>query len=396
MSISEQDLLAETAWRQIGSRLQDMETLVLAADVPASPRDRAEGWRYLLRFVAASIRATIVAGDPDYPEFGRLIERGLAWGLDNPDCNYSMTRVRGDAAYRVAGHAGTARHFEYQVNTGHFGDGNVGGWETVSSVHKRELEVDADGNFELLLSAEPQPGNWMPLNENASFLFLRQYFSAWDSESPARVFVERVGAHYPEPELTPARLAPRIEELLDWLSKGLRGWESMSRLILATEANAVTLTEPMEGNAGLRGQAYGLGHFQCEPDQAVIIEFRPPDSCMWGVQLCGWFWDSLDFATRQSSLNDSQAVLDPDGVFRGVIAHQDPGVPNWLDPVGRGEGSLGVRYLFPDQVPQPSFRVVPADRVRGELPAETPYVDAAERGRILERRRRSVQLRYGY
>jgi len=236
----------------------------------------------------------------------------------------------------------------------------------------------------------------MPLNENASFLFLRQYFSAWDSESPARGFVERVGAHYPEPELTPARLAPRIEELLDWLSKGLRGWESMSRLILATEANAVTLTEPMEGNAGLRGQAYGLGHFQCEPDQAVIIEFRPPDSCMWGVQLCGWFWDSLDFATRQSSLNDSQAVLDPDGVFRGVIAHQDPGVPNWLDPVGRGEGSLGVRYLFPDQVPQPSFRVVPADRVRGELPAETPYVDAAERGRILERRRRSVQLRYGY
>jgi len=89
-------------------------------------------------------------------------------------------------------------------------------------------------------------------------------------------------------------------------------------------------------------------------------------------------------------------VLDADGIFRGVIAHKDPGVPNWLDPVGRSEGSLGVRYLFPDQVPQPSFRVVPADRIRAELPAETPDVDAAERRRILERRRRSVQLRYGY
>ena len=396
MPISERDLLAEGAWRQIGAQLAEMESLVLAADVPASPRDRAEGWRYLLRFVAASIRATIVAGDPDYPEFGRLIERGLAWGLDNPDCNYSMTRIRGDATYRVAGHAGSARHFEYQVNTGHFGDGNVGGWETVSSLHRRELQVDAAGNFEILLSAQEHPGNWMTLNEQASFLFLRQYFSSWETEAPARVFVERVGATYPEPELTPARLAPRIEELIDWLSKGLRGWEAMSRLILATEANAVTLTEPMEGNAGLRGQAYGLGHFHCEPDQAVIIEFRPPEACMWGVQLCGWFWDSLDFATRQSSLNDSQAVLDEDGVFRGVIAHQDPGVANWLDPVGRSEGSLGVRYLFPDHVPQPSFRVISADRIRAELPETTPRVDASERRQILERRRRAVQLRYGY
>lgn len=396
MVISEEDLLGAGAWRQVQTQLAAMETLVLEADVPASPRDRAEGWRYLLRFVAASIRATIVAGDPDYPEFGRVIERGLAWGLDNPDCNYSMTRVRGDAVYRVAGHAGTARHFEYQVNTGHFGDGNVGGWETVSSLHSEELEVDSAGNFELILSADKQPGNWLSLNEQASFLFLRQYFSSWEDETPARVFVERVGAAYPEPELTPARLAPRIEELIEWLSKGLRGWEAMSRLILATEANAVTLTEPMEGNAGLRGQAYGLGHFHCERDQAVILEFRPPASRMWGVQLCGWFWDSLDFATRQSSLNDSQATLDLDGVFRGVIAHEDPGVPNWLDPVGRTDGSIGLRYLFPDQVPQPSFRVVPVSRLREELPANTPEVDVLQRQRLLERRRRSVQLRYGY
>lgn len=396
MAILEKDLLESGAWRQIQSQLAAMESLVLEADVPASPRDRAEGWRYLLRFVAASIRATIVAGDADYPEFGRIIERGLAWGLDNPDCNYSMTRVRGDASYRVAGLAGTARHFEYQVNTGHFGDGNVGGWETVSSLNRRELAVDDQGKFELLLSAEKQSGNWMSLNDEASFLFLRQYFSDWEDERPARVFVERVGAAYPEPELTPARLAPRIEELIEWLSKGLRGWEGMSRLILASEANTVTLTKPMEGNAGLRGQSYGLGHFRCEPDEAVIIEFRPPACCMWGVQLCGWYWDSLDFATRQSSLNDSQATLDTDGVFRGVIAHADPGVPNWLDPVGRTEGSLGVRYLFPDNVPQPTFRVVPAHRLREELPGATPIVAFAARRRILEQRRRAVQLRYGY
>ncbi len=396
MNIASQDLLTVTAWRQLQVQLRELESMVMDAAVPSSPRDRAEGWRDLLRFLAAAIRACIVAGDPDYPEFGRIIERGLAWGLDNPDCNYSVARIRGDATYRIAGDAGSARHFEYQVNTGHFGDGNVGGWQTVSSIHAGELERSEDGRFEILLSAEKQPGNWLRLDETASFLFLRQYFSDWENERPARVFVERVGAAYPEPALTPERLAPRIEELLEWMSKGIRSWEAMSRLILATDANQVTLTEPLEGNAGLRGQAYGLGHFVCAPDEAVILEFRPPPCRMWSVQLCGWYWDSLEFATRQSSINSSQAELDADGVFRAVIAHQDPGIANWLDPVGRNEGSLGLRYLFPDGVTQPSFTVVPANRVLHSLPDTTARVDAEQRRTRLERRRRAVQLRYGY
>ncbi|MFP6663248.1 MAG: DUF1214 domain-containing protein [Deltaproteobacteria bacterium] len=396
MGIAHEDLLSEAAWRQVQGRLREWESLVLDSGVPASPRDRAEGWRYLLRFLAASIRACIVAGDPDYPEFGRIIERGLAWGFDNPDCNYSATRVRGDASYRIGGNVGSARHFEYQVNTGHLGDGNVGGWQTVSSLHAGELQTDADGNFELILSAQPHEGNWMALDEEASFLFLRQYFEDWENERPARVFVERIGAEYPEPALTPQRLAPRIDELLEWLSVGIRSWEAMSRLILGTEANAVTLTEPMEGNAGLRGQAYGLGHFRCAPDEAVILEFKPPACRMWSVQLCGWFWDSLEFATRQSSINSAQAEIDSDGIFRAVIAHDDPGVANWLDPVEREEGSIGIRYLFPDVVTQPAFRVLKRSELDGVLPADTKRLGPGERGRRLARRRRAVQLRYGY
>ncbi|MEO2169518.1 MAG: hypothetical protein ABGY42_15655, partial [bacterium] len=99
---------------------------------------------------------------------------------------------------------------------------------------------------------------------------------------------------------------------------------------------------------------------------------------------------------RQSSINSSQAELDADGVFRAVIAHQDPGIANWLDPVGRNEGSLGLRYLFPDGVTQPSFTVVPANRVLHSLPDTTARVDAEQRRTRLERRRRAVQLRYGY
>ena len=168
----------------------------------------------------------------------------------------------------------------------------------------------------------------------------------------------------------------------------------MSRLILQTEPNQLHLTEPLEGNAGLRGQAYGLGHFRCAPDEALIVEFRPPPCRMWSVQLSGWYWESLEFAGRQTSLNGSQASLDPDGVFRGVVAHRDPGVHNWIDTEGHSEGTIALRYLFPDHVPQPTLRTVPLAKLSSELPAGTRRVGPEERREMLERRRRAVQLRY--
>lgn len=389
-------VLSGGIWRDLLDALGSLESLVLADDVPARAQDRAEGWRYLLRFLGSGIRVVVPAGDPDYPEFCRMIENGMSWGLDNPDCNYSWARVRGDASYRIGGNRGSARHLEFQVNTGHFGDGNVGGWRTVSSIHGRELECAPDGSFEIVLSRERHDGNWMPLDEEASFLLLRQYMSDWENERPADLFVERIDAEYPQPVLTPERIEARLDELIMWLSDGARSWETMSKMILATPANEITMTKPLEGNAGLRGQSYGLGHYECAEDEAVLVEFRPPPCLMWSVQLSGWFWESMEFGARQSSLNGSQAELDADGVFRGVIAHHDPGVPNWIDPERHASGTIGIRYLFPDEVTQPKLRVVPASGVRAHLPAETRAVSPDERRRTLERRRRAVQLRYRY
>jgi hypothetical protein len=383
-------------WRDLVERLRELESLVTGDDVPASPQDRAEGFRYLLRFLACGIRVAVPGGNPDYPEFSRVIENGLSWGLDNPDCNYSWARVRGDAVYRVAGNRGSARHLEFQVNTGHLGDGNVGRWRTVSALNARQLVTAPDGSFELYVGGERRDGNWMALDAEASYLFLRQYFEDWERERPAEIFIERVGAEYPQPVVTTSAVAATFDELAMWMSTGARSWEAMSRLIVGTAANQVAMTPPMEGSAGLLGQSYGLGHFACAPDEAVVVEFEVPECLLWSVQLSGWYWESMEFAGRQTSLNSSQAVVDGDGRFRGVIAHDDPGVHNWIDPEGHADGTIGIRYLFPDRVTQPVLTRVPvADLVR-VLPPDTRRVTPDERRQALERRRRAVQLRYRY
>ena len=150
-----------------------------------------------------------------------------------------------------------------------------------------------------------------------------------------------------------------------------------------------------EGNSGLKGQIYCQGNFRCRPDEAVIFEAVPPPARHWNVSLANFYWEAVDFMTRQGSLNGAQAELDEDGVFRAVIAHHDPGVPNWLDPCGQEAGTLALRFILAEQELQPPVsRVVPFDSLRSELPAGTRRVSLAEREQRLRDRREALWLRY--
>jgi hypothetical protein len=60
---------------------------------------------------------------------------------------------------------------------------------------------------------------------------------------------------------------------------------------------------------------------------------------------------TLEYRSRRSSLNQSQIHLEPDGTYRIVIAHKDPGVPNWLDCEGHHTGTIFWRFLLPETDP---------------------------------------------
>jgi hypothetical protein len=49
------------------------------------------------------------------------------------------------------------------------------------------------------------------------------------------------------------------------------------------------------------------------------------------------------------SLNRKQTTLEPDGSFRMVVAHRNPGVPNWLDTAGKPDGMIFWRFLLPEE-----------------------------------------------
>ena len=65
-----------------------------------------------------------------------------------------------------------------------------------------------------------------------------------------------------------------------------------------------------------------------------MIEATPPRCDYWNFQLGNIWAESLDYQFRRVHINSGQAGSKPDGSFQLVVAHRDPGHPNWIDTAG--------------------------------------------------------------
>jgi len=78
-----------------------------------------------------------------------------------------------------------------------------------------------------------------------------------------------------------------------------------------------------------------------------------------------------------------------------VIAHDDPGVANWLDTQGFSAGNLTYRNLMSQNPATFRTKLVPRAEVLAHLPADTAMVTPAQRAVQLLERYRAIKLRFG-
>ena len=81
-------------------------------------------------------------------------------------------------------------------------------------------------------------------------------------------------------------------------------------------------------------------------------------------------------------------------MVRAVIAHEDPGVANWLDTAGHGAGPVILRCVRTETAPIPATRVVKLADVGAALPRDTRRVTPEERRRAIDARRLAVSERF--
>jgi hypothetical protein len=86
--------------------------------------------------------------------------------------------------------------------------------------------------------------------------------------------------------------------------------------------------------------------------------------------------------------------FDRDDRMRVVLAHRDPGVPNWIDIGGRERGLLVYRWVWARNNPMPEAKVVDIDEVRSCVPGDHPVIDDAARRKSISRRREVTWNRF--
>ena len=448
------------AWDEMIQALQDARDAIdqpALMPPPATDRNLAEGYRYLMGFMHAAVERAFHS-DPQRPQFRNTLSIITRGTIDNADAIYFYAPIDGRASYRIHGEMGDARHWRgeaaavgvrkaphyliFEVSSGGLaGDsGDLAelrpGMKTQTGrLDSSRIAVNADGSFDILLSPEkpagytgnfiatlktvgkPHPADPAVGPERyASYISGRQLFNDWEHEEAIHFAITRLGAEGSHPPAYSAELAAReIRRFGEVVRNQMHFWNAFWTIPMgsygehpgtipgvAFKRNAFNDINVASGatGGGMSTNLYAGGIFELEADEALIIENRiqlQPNYV--GFQLSNLWGESLDYANRLGSLNGHQVAVDLDGVIRLVVAHRDPGVPNWLDTSGHREGFLAPRWAYsetpePGQWPRISLRKVPFDAIRRYLPESTPVVTPAQRLAQIAIRQQHVQRRF--
>jgi hypothetical protein len=385
-------LIRGEAWRAFCRRLEAAGDAILADGFPDSPRDRAEGYRWLTRLLVYATRMEIEAADTRFPRFVRYETPDVQWGGPNPDNTYYRARVDPGERYRVWSDVRGVRQAIFSL---HEGDMQQGRYGVYGETSLDQLHVDPSGRLEITLSAEPAPENWIRMPPEARIFGVRIYASDWEADASPPFHIERIGGEgEPPPPLDPARLADGLGRAADWIEATSRFWNAYTRAGWQRATPNVP-APPAPAKGGADNILYGSCFWQLADGEALLLECDVPDADYFGfsIHTLGWL-ESGDFADRQTSLSGHQVHVDGDGRLRVVLAHRDPGVPNWIDTEARERGLLVYRWVWARSAPAPGAKVVAVQDLRAALPAGHPSVDAAERRRRLARRREAAWSRF--
>ncbi|MFI6433125.1 hypothetical protein [Rhodococcus oryzae] len=360
----------------LAEAIAEAEKLVEAAPHIRSEQDLLEGYQYLAGGILATVHAAW-ATEKTHPGFIQGTGPYTKMGLDNPDTLYFGTRVNDDAEYVVTGTRGTTCDLSFQVLSGNYTDSNVPG--SASAFDDRDIDIDADGNFEVRFGpaggawAEENVGrrNHFTLAPGASQLVVREVYSDW-SQRRGTIRVERVDRRgVPFDPLTPEETAKRFARAGKALVSRVKTWLQFPEwFYLKLPVN--TMTEPRLTPGGLATQFSSVGHYELADDQAMIITVPKSDAPYQGFQLGSMWYISLDYTGHQTSLNNTQAQADPDGMIRMVVSERNPGVTNWIETVGHPRGILQFRWQRTSReftpADGPTVEVVGIDEVAAKLP----------------------------
>ncbi len=357
LSDAEQSIVDGSAWNEFCDQLKKAGEIITRDGTPTDPFNRAEGFRYLTRILRNALETTLEAPPPSFPKLRSVNDSGTKIGADNPDNYYQGASLKPDYDYKIKGYRGTVDYLGFGSQKG--GYGSSGGLEPCGYIDARDMEIDEDGYFELVISKREHPGNWLKMEDGVSMVIVRQTFKDRKTENRAELTIERIGAEGAPPPLTAERVARALQQaamnvqgivgvFTDWSDSMAH---SMNELPQFNQQECIDLG----GDPNIH---YFHSQWSLADDEVLIIEADDIPECQtWNFQLDNYWMESLDYENHTIHVNAFTAKYREDGGVTLVVSHKDPGVPNWIDTCSHNMGTMCWRWIGADRHPDLKTRV---------------------------------------
>jgi hypothetical protein len=353
-AIAADRLLSGRAWEDFCDSLKVAGRMVEAFGDQPTAVDRAEWYRFVSRLTRSSLERLFENYEPTRPRLRDMVWR-QSINVQSPDQDHLMCQFDTARDYRIVGSRGTIPYFIFAALTAPapdqpgardwaaLGSDGLDGFDpanlkTTGFLASQALKIEDDGSFEVLLSQnDPGPGrNWLKLSADTNCVLIRLVFHDRATESAPQMRIERVDGAPPEPlsaALAAENLAWAGQNVLGYANL-VRNWWQGGQGNFKAQPNRLTFSRAQYlSNGGVADRHVAFGSWQVEPDEALVLEFTPPDCEYWNFQLCNIWQENLDsYEEGGSHVSKYKVRLEPDGRVRLVVSQVDPGVEgNWLN-----------------------------------------------------------------
>ena len=366
--VAEARIVSGEAWSEFCETLKAAGASLSFPGAPQDPFDQAEGYRYLSRLARAGLEAFVEYADPARPVLHRVVHETTKMGSDNPDNYYETAQLGGQYSYRIRGQRNTIPYLSFATLIGHYG--KSGGMPPTGYLEASQMQFEPDGSFEILLSRErPEGGgNWLPMTEETGTLVVRQTFLDRTTEVPAALTIECLDADATPQPLTCAQLDEGLRSASTLVAGASLLFAKWAKDFQAHQNQLPMFDQERSNQAGGDPNiVYYHSYWALGPSECLVIEVTPPACEHWNFQLNNHWMESLDYRYFRVHVNKHTARYEPDGSVRIVVAHEDPGVGNWIQTVGHQRGTMCFRWVRASEHPQPGCRVVELADLRAEL-----------------------------
>ncbi len=357
-------LLRGESWEDFCESLKVAGRMVDTFGELPSDQDRAEWYRFLARLVRNGCERFVENCEPD-----RRRLRDAPWrcsiNFQCPDQDHLMCEFEsGEFEYRITGTRGTLPYFVMAVwsapqpadlaarswaarGTAGLGEFDPSNLKTTAFLKSDDIDFDAEGRFEVVLSQHPPARNGLLLAPDSTGVLIRLVYHDRSKTIPPRFAIERIDRPRPrpvQPDEVAAGLAKTGQLVLGY-AELVRAWWANN---LSLRPNQIVFSEATYlSNGGVRDRLHGFGCWEKKASEALVIRFTPTPCEYWILQICNLWQENRDvYEDGQGYVTKFNAKYELDGSIVAVVADEDPGVGgNWIDSFRPEKGIFSLRLI---------------------------------------------------